>query len=203
MHHNAEILHKLIAHTENIVKKSCLPHFISSDEYQYGDSFGERLYNEMLRIFNEGYEKIIVVGNDSPGINSETLIEVSKELDNQNLILGPSTDGGVYLIGVHRKNLDKHLFINLAWLSDRVCKSFEQYSYSLELEIKYLSKLHDIDNENDLFDHLRNYPLDKLSLWINSVLASDVQRNTDLDISSNSFELIGFKQMRAPPSWAN
>ncbi len=189
--------------TEKTVKKSCLPYFISSDEFQYGDSFGERLYNEMQRVYNAGYEKIIVIGNDSPSLTTEVLIKAAKDIDKNKIVLGPSNDGGVYLIGMHRKNLNRHQFINLPWLSDRVYHSFNEYSNSNSLTLLICEQINDIDNQEDLINHITKHPLERFSLFINSILASDsisFIRNYE---SARSFEILGFRQLRAPPSLAN
>ncbi len=200
---NDKILHELIEHTKDVVKKSCLPYFISSDEYQFGNSFGERLFNEMSRVFNAGFEKVIVIGNDSPELTSDTLSNVCNEINENNLIIGPSTDGGVYLIGIHRKNLNRHLFINIPWLSDRVYNGFIDYSKNLSVQIECKTKLGDIDSEKDLWRFIEKFPINRLALSITSLLASNTQKVSQNKESIFSFDIIGFKQMRAPPSWAN
>lgn len=200
---NIKILQKLIDHTKQVVKQSCLPYFISSDEYQFGDTFGERLFNEMSRVFNSGYEKIIVIGNDSPELTSETLLDASIKIQKDKIILGPSEDGGVYLIAIHRENLNRDLFLNIPWLSDKVLKGFNKYTEKLLLKIESLSKLGDIDSEKDLREYIDKYPLNRLVLSIISLLASNTQKGSQNKESIFSFDIIGFKQMRAPPSWAN
>ncbi|MEQ8358819.1 MAG: DUF2064 domain-containing protein [Cytophagales bacterium] len=200
---NGKIIKSLMDQTEKTAKKSCLPYFISSDEFQYGDSFGERLYNEMQRVYNAGYEKIIVIGNDSPSLTSEVLINAAKDIENNRIVLGPSSDGGAYLIGIHRKNLNRHQFINLPWLSDRVYHALNEYSDSNSLTIINSGQLDDIDNQEDLINHITKHPLHRFSLYINSILASDsisLIRNSE---SARSFEILGFRQLRAPPSLAN
>ena len=63
--------------------------------------------------FNAGVEKVVLIGTDCPGLNSELMALAFEELDSQDLVLGPALDGGYYLIGLRRFVPD--LFRGINW----------------------------------------------------------------------------------------
>jgi glycosyltransferase A (GT-A) superfamily protein (DUF2064 family) len=66
---------------------------------QRGQSFGERLQAAFADARRLGYRRIVAVGNDTPGLTARHLRRAFAALERAPLVLGPSTDGGVYLIG--------------------------------------------------------------------------------------------------------
>ncbi len=69
------------------------------------------------------------------------------------LVLGPATDGGYYLIGIKRP-LDE-LFENIPWGTDRVFETTVSLAQQLGLSTEILEELHDVDRPEDLkhLDH--------------------------------------------------
>jgi glycosyltransferase A (GT-A) superfamily protein (DUF2064 family) len=119
---------QLILHTQRQAKDSALPVLQCFSLQQAGQSFGERLVNAIAAGFAHGYEKLIVCGTDSPHINSRQFADVAKKLDVQQLVLGPSKDGGVYLIGLHKTAFDKEAFLQIPWLTQHVFQSLKVYA---------------------------------------------------------------------------
>ena len=96
--------------------------------------------------FAEGYDKAVIIGSDSPSL-PVTYIERALGSD-KDLVLGPSTDGGYYLIGMRGKVVE--VFDGVSWGTQKVlretCAHLEQDGAELEL----LPVWYDIDNPEDL-----------------------------------------------------
>src|SRR5215469_10003192 len=90
---------------------------------QRGKNFGERLYFAAEDLFKSGFEAICLIDSDSPTVSAENFtraVQLLSSPDDQ-IILGPSDDGGYYLIGL--KQLHREVFEGIDWSTERV---FEQ-----------------------------------------------------------------------------
>jgi hypothetical protein len=98
-------------------------------------------------------KNIIFIGTDLPDLCHLDLLNTIKELKQNDLILGPSNDGGYWLIGLSEKIISKHLylpFINIKWSKENVLQNTIDNFASIELKYKLLDKKIDIDNINDI-----------------------------------------------------
>jgi 2-phospho-L-lactate guanylyltransferase (CobY/MobA/RfbA family) len=66
---------------------------------QTGRTFGERLTNAFAEARERGYREVLAVPGDVPGLDGKRLVEAFAALRRARVVLGPSPDGGVYLIG--------------------------------------------------------------------------------------------------------
>ncbi len=119
-------------------------HFFS--EKQKGKTFSEKLSNAVEQGFSSGYQRLIVCGTDTPNLNSEKLISVASKLDTCQMVLGPSNDGGVYLIGLHQNSFDRESFLQIPWLTASVFISLYKWAAHNQLSLSVEQKLDDIDN---------------------------------------------------------
>ena len=113
---------------------------------QRGDEFGERLYLAVEDLFKFGFEAVCLIDSDSPTVPAENLVEAVELLstDEDCVVLGPSDDGGYYLIGV--KKPDRRLFEQIDWSTERVLNQTIQRTMELELEVKLLPSGYDVDD---------------------------------------------------------
>ena len=113
---------------------------------QEGKDLGERMLNAFSARFTEGYRRVVVMGSDSPSLPLTYIIQaLGSERD---VALGPSADGGYYLIGMREKLVN--VFDDIAWgentvLKETLCK-LEQSGASLDL----LPVWYDVDRSDDL-----------------------------------------------------
>jgi len=117
---------------------------------QRGDKFGERLYFAVEDLFKCGFESVCLIDSDSPTVsaaNFEHAVEVLAAFGDR-VVLGPSDDGGYYLIGL--KKPDRHLFEQIDWSTERVLKQTIQRANDIELEVKLLPAGYDVDDEAGL-----------------------------------------------------
>ena len=122
---------------------------------QKGSTLGERLKNAVFWGFDQGYKQVIVIGSDLWNIDQETLKVAFKSLKNSDFVIGPTFDGGYYLIGMHFHL--SSLFENVSWSTHRV---FEQTMNNLiGYKIEILEKKNDIDCSSDLKKEKELYQL--------------------------------------------
>ncbi len=110
---------------------------------QRGGSFGDRLRTAFRDAATLGYRKIIAVPIDVPGLGAAEIREALDALDDRPVVLGPSPDGGVYLLGVRCDALD--LLRNIAWKTPAV---FLQLCRNA-VDPAILAPLADLDERDD------------------------------------------------------
>ncbi len=115
---------------------------------QTGSSLGERLENALKTAFAAGEKKVIVIGTDCPDLTSDHINKTFNLLSSSNLVLGPTFDGGYYLIGL--KKLYRELFQEISWGSNKVYCQTVQAAGILKLKTVHLEKLADVDRPADL-----------------------------------------------------
>jgi len=68
---------------------------------QEGADLGERMLNGFRTLLREGFERVIMIGADVPHVRDEWLDEAEEQLKNVDVVLGPTEDGGYYLVAMH------------------------------------------------------------------------------------------------------
>lgn len=140
----------LIRHTLDEARKSGLPVIEFFTDQQQGQTFGERLTHAIEHGFAAGFDQLLVCGTDSPAIDSELFTQAAQQLQTHDLVLGPSTDGGVYLIGLHKQTFHKDKFLQISWLTCRVFGQLTQYAASLCQSLAIHTAASDVDGPRDL-----------------------------------------------------
>ena len=98
-------------------------------------------------------KNIIFIGTDLPDLCHQDLLNTIVELKQNDLILGPSNDGGYWLIGLSAKIISKHLylpFINIKWSKENVLQNTIENFATTKLKYKFLDKKIDIDTIIDI-----------------------------------------------------
>ncbi len=98
-------------------------------------------------------KNIIFIGTDLPDLCHQDLLNTIRELKNHDLVLGPSNDGGYWLIGLSEKIISEYLylpFINVRWSKDNVLKKTIDNFASTKLKYKFLDTKIDIDTIIDI-----------------------------------------------------
>jgi uncharacterized protein len=115
---------------------------------QAGGDLGERMYFAVHRSLDRGSERVVVVGTDCPELNGGQIRQAFALLRTHDLVLGPSEDGGYYLIGLSKPIAD--LFVDIDWGTDTVFDRTIEIAKRCELQIALLPKLRDVDVPEDL-----------------------------------------------------
>ncbi|WP_288261965.1 TIGR04282 family arsenosugar biosynthesis glycosyltransferase [uncultured Prochlorococcus sp.] len=98
-------------------------------------------------------KNIIFIGTDLPDLCHLDILNTINELKQNDLILGPSNDGGYWLIGLSERILSKHLnlpFIKISWSKENVLQNTIDNFATTDLKYKFLDKKIDIDTIIDI-----------------------------------------------------
>ncbi len=115
---------------------------------QVGENLGARMTYAFSTIFSSGYTNALLVGTDVPSLPLDTYRDALALLADHDLVLGPASDGGYYLIGLKRPAPE--LFAHIPWSTDRVFDLTRRKADRLELKTGLLPVQRDIDTIDDL-----------------------------------------------------
>ncbi|WP_367391977.1 DUF2064 domain-containing protein [Lewinella sp. LCG006] len=197
-----EAIRVLLKHSLRQARKTKLPLFTCYSAQQSGDTFGERLTNALEGVFKNGYDNVLVIGNDSPGLSAGLLHKANRALLTGQLVLGPALDGGVYLIGINRAAYDRHLFLNLLWETPDLQASWQHYISEKNLSVTRLCGLTDIDTAADFWHFFRHYQTGLVARRLSACLQEGTAFSVLLKITTIPLlRIITFPQHRGPPVW--
>lgn len=130
-----------------------------------GADIGECLNQALSQLLTEGYTQAIALNSDGPSLPITYLRRALDELDRRrtDVVLGPSDDGGYYLIGLKRPH--PALFRGVAWSTERVTRQTLARAEAMGLEVAQLPSWYDVDTDADLqrlLQQLRTLPDDAL-----------------------------------------
>ncbi len=120
---------------------------------QEGDDLGDRMKNAFVDTFKNGIEKIVLIGTDIPDLNEMIINKAYKNLDNFDCVIGPSYDGGYYLIGFTKTGFCKDVFNNITWSSNTVLKDTFSVLDMHKIKVALLELKNDIDTPDDYRKH--------------------------------------------------
>lgn len=115
---------------------------------QSGDDLGIRMLNAFKDSISLKYAKTVIIGTDCLEINNNIISKSFYLLDDSDLVLGPATDGGYYLIGL--KAVVETIFQDIHWSTEKVLKQTINKAKEIKLSYKFLDFLSDIDTLEDL-----------------------------------------------------
>jgi rSAM/selenodomain-associated transferase 1 len=87
---------------------------------QRGDGLGERMAHTFKQIFSEGFEKALIIGSDIPDLPQSVILKAFESLSTYDAVIGPSFDGGYYLIGFRNDTFFPEFFHGIEWGTDTV-----------------------------------------------------------------------------------
>ena len=139
----AQMLHR---QTLRAAHRTGLPLCWVSEADQTGSSFGQRLATAVARTFRSGYQRLLIIGNDCPQLTTEKLRRAAALLEQNDTVLGPAKDGGVYLLGLSRAAWSAIDLTDFAWQTDRLCAEWRTKIPNLYC----LQRLRDVDVLQDI-----------------------------------------------------
>jgi rSAM/selenodomain-associated transferase 1 len=113
---------------------------------QEGDNLGERMRRAFEDRFKEGYERVVIIGADSPTLPTAYIEQALQS--QKKVVIGPSTDGGYYLIGMQGKVTD--VFEGVSWGTDQVLSETLTVLKDQRAEAELLPVWYDVDLPEDL-----------------------------------------------------
>ncbi|WP_040280219.1 DUF2064 domain-containing protein [Psychroserpens damuponensis] len=136
--------------TIKVVSKTGLPYFLCSEKNQTGSTFGTRFTNAIQSIYDKGFENVVTIGNDTPHLQTKHILKAVTQLQEQNVVLGPSKDGGFYLMGLKKAHFNPETFIKLPWQTSILSRSISNILRSKNIKLSFLEILSDIDTISDV-----------------------------------------------------
>ena len=117
---------------------------------QRGDAFGERLIFATEDLLRLGFASLCLINSDSPTVPEQAFAEAVDILSQTNdmVVLGPSDDGGYYLIGL--KKLHRELFEGIAWSTELVLEQTIRRAREIGLSVHLLPTWYDVDDRSTL-----------------------------------------------------
>lgn len=137
-------------------------------EYSYvaqaGRDLGQRMKNAFVHSFNEGFEKVILVGSDIPDLPGEFLREALEALESNDAAIGPCPDGGYYLMGFSKAGFLPEAFDGIPWSRQSTFEMTLDVLKQHNRRIHLLGKWEDVDawaDVNGLMQRTENTPFEK------------------------------------------
>lgn len=127
---------------------------------QVGDDLGARMDQAFRDVFALGYKRLLLVGTDVPTLPASAYSQALDLLSDHDLVLGPSEDGGYYLIGL--KKPAPGLFTEIPWSTEQVCALTRKKAEALGLKTALLPVCRDIDRVEDLLALAREAGLEAI-----------------------------------------
>ncbi|WP_022665464.1 TIGR04282 family arsenosugar biosynthesis glycosyltransferase [Desulfospira joergensenii] len=117
---------------------------------QAGKDLGERMAHALAHAFETGAQKAVLAGSDIPEIRSDHFVRAFNFLDRHGMVIGPSVDGGYWLIGFRRESFTPRIFQGIEWSTDRVFPATLTLAAESGLSLGCLPLLRDVDTAEDL-----------------------------------------------------
>ncbi len=115
---------------------------------QKGDGLGDRLEHAFIESFQKGSEHVVVMGSDILGFRPELMQKAFLSLEQTDVVIGPSEDGGYYLIGL---SIDETaLFREIPWSTDNVLRATQSVIQKKGLRSLLIDSLEDLDEIESL-----------------------------------------------------
>jgi hypothetical protein len=108
------------------------------------DDLGVRIQHAISHVLRCGYARVLTIGTDSPSLPAEYLRQAAEALTAHDLVLGPATDGGYYLIGL--KSSPPALFAGIDWSTAAVLQQTLQRAEQLQMTVHQLPVWYDVDD---------------------------------------------------------
>jgi hypothetical protein len=148
-HHNVQSLaaDKIVFYSD-FIEDDIWENNVYTKQMQQGNSLEKKMENAFKSTFAAGYQKLVIIGTDCPGINENILQNAFAKLEDHDIVIGPATDGGYYLLGMKKEH--PYLFHNIKWSTNTVLEKTIDRCHSNQLSYILLPELSDIDEEKDL-----------------------------------------------------
>lgn len=120
---------------------------VYAKKLQEGSGLGERMHYAFNDAFENGYQKVAVIGSDCAELSADLISESYQRLEENDLVIGPSEDGGYYLLAMNK--CYGQLFDGIYWSTPQVLPQTLEIARRLDLSVHLLPELNDVDTKED------------------------------------------------------
>jgi rSAM/selenodomain-associated transferase 1 len=117
---------------------------------QQGDDLGERMNNSFQEALQHGFEKVVIIGSDLPDLPSQYIVKAFEKLRTFESVIGPSDDGGYYLLGFRNDTFFPEVFQDIIWSHPLVYTETLKKLEKRGVNFFRLPEWNDIDNLDEL-----------------------------------------------------
>jgi rSAM/selenodomain-associated transferase 1 len=157
-----EIYNILLAHTKEVVSKvDARVYVFYAEEVVQDDLWTSVAYSKELQVERDlggrmlvafqsvlhNCRNVLIIGSDCAQLRPRHLEEAWCKLESSDVVVGPSLDGGYYLLGM--KKAHDNLFLDIPWSTDAVANVTRERGTKLELSLEEIEVLSDIDYKED------------------------------------------------------
>ena len=139
--------HKLLYFSEFLEKSPEWENEAYSLKIQTTGILGEKMANAFQSEFENGFTQLIIIGTDCPEINPKIIEEAFEKLTKVDVVVGPATDGGYYLLGMNQ--FIPGLFKDIPWSSEEVLSATKNFLVTNDITFDMLPLLSDVDYQED------------------------------------------------------
>ena len=111
---------------------------------QEGEGLGARLKAAFRELRARGASSVLAIGSDSPTLDPERILEAAESLSVCDVAMGPTEDGGYYLIGTREEQ--ESIFEEIPWGSDAAAATTLERARAERLEVRLLRPWYDLDD---------------------------------------------------------
>ncbi|MGI8437885.1 MAG: TIGR04282 family arsenosugar biosynthesis glycosyltransferase [Chthoniobacterales bacterium] len=117
---------------------------------QRGDAFGERLIHAAEDLLTLGFDAFCLIDSDSPTVPARAYAQAVRWLaePGDRMVIGPSDDGGYYLIGL--KEQHRELFTEIDWSTERVFSQTMERAREIGVKVEIIPTWYDVDDRATL-----------------------------------------------------
>lgn len=162
-------LHRRVHHRmRNLARSANVDLFLIDETQQKGNGFQDRFWKAIDSIFEKGYQAVLAMGGDTPTLTASILKESLDQLRCGKNVLGPSRDGGTYLLGFQRNSFRLIRNHQIEWHAGT---DFDQLQSILANEAVWKAPaLTDWDTYSDIHHQLSHQPI----FWLWRKLIADL-----------------------------
>ena len=153
---------KAVYYSEHVDNNDLWDNMLFSKALQQGEDLGERMQNAFADAFAQGKQQVIIIGSDCLELETYMIKEAFAVLENNDVVLGPTKDGGYYLIGMTK--FLPTLFEGKNWSTEDLLMDTILDLKKMNAKYYLLKTLNDIDTIDDL-KSLDKFPNQKSEDW--------------------------------------
>ncbi len=112
---------------------------------QGAGNLGNRLARAFQNAFADSCPRVVVIGSDCPYLTADDIRAAFEALAQSEVVLGPATDGGYWLLGM--RNFRPELFSGIDWSTSQVRAQTLARAHAAGLRVTELRQLSDVDTE--------------------------------------------------------